>query len=255
MPKKSLGQHWLFNPEVLQEVAIAANVLSTDTVLEIGPGLGTLSRVLLAQAKYVVAIELDKNLADRLERDFKQDSFEVIRADVMDFDLHHLPRGYKVAANIPYYLTSPIIMKLLLADNQPAAVALLIQKEVAQRLAAQPGELSVLGVAVQALAEVKLGSIVPAQLFTPPPKVDSQIVSIKPRAKPRFADHKTTMKLVQAGFLNRRKTLVNSLASTLSYPKAALTEAVKAAKLAPNVRAQELELADWVELEAIIKRI
>lgn len=253
MANKSLGQHWLYDAGALDAVVQAAGVTKTDSVLEIGPGHGTLTRSLLNQAKQVIAVEIDSGLAKQLQRKFETEPrLEIIEDDIINFDLSSLPPNYKVAANIPYYLTTPIIMKLLEANNRPAQVSLLVQKEIAERLAAKPGQLSVLGVATQALAEVKLGPVVPATLFQPKPKVDSQVVSLKPRLESVLPNHKATMALVRAGFLNRRKTLVNSLTSTLPLTKDQVIRSVTAANLKPNIRAQELKLEDWVQLAKLI---
>lgn len=248
MSRPKLGQHWLRDPASLFSVAEAAGVTDSDTVLEIGPGPGTLTEVLAGEAKSVIAVEIDKQLADKLRTELPAPNVEVFTDDFLKFNLDNINPGYKVAANIPYYVTSPIVMKLLTDRNRPVQAGLLVQKEVAERMAAEPGALSVLGIAVQSLASVELKQVVPAHLFTPPPEVDSQIITLKPRTKALFKDHEATMKLVKAGFLNRRKTLVNSLSGTLKLDKTQIQTAVLACRLADNVRAQELTLEDWQQL-------
>ncbi len=181
-PKKSLGQHWLKDRRVLADIAELADITPFDTVLEIGPGLGTLTSELLRRAEKVVAIELDGELAAKLPGQFPGKTLQVIHEDILDFDLHLLPKNYIVVANVPYYITSKIIQKLLTSDNKPKKTVLLIQKEVVVRLATEPGNMSILSISAQIYGEVELDQIVPAHLFTPPPKVDSQIVVVKTRS-------------------------------------------------------------------------
>jgi 16S rRNA (adenine1518-N6/adenine1519-N6)-dimethyltransferase len=255
MANTQLGQHWLRDPASLYAVAEAAGIRAGDTVLEIGPGQGTLTEVLLEEAGQVMAVEVDVKLAGELARQLPSSNLEVVNADIMQFDLDSLPEGYKVAANIPYYITSPIIMRLLTAGNPPARMGLLVQKEVARRIGAEPGDLSVLGVAVQSLAEVDLGDVVPAHYFKPQPKVDSQIISLRPRKVPLLEPHEQVMKLVKAGFLNRRKTLANSLASTLPQDKVDIEAAIRAVGLPENIRAQSLDVAGWQRLYGAIHAV
>ena len=181
-PNKSLGQHWLRDREILNQIAIEAEISEGDFVLEIGPGLGTLTSSLLhatGKSGKVLAVEFDPNLAKNLPGQFPGKNITVINTDFLDFDLNQLPKNYKVAANVSYYITSKIIEKLLTSTNKPQVAALLVQKEVADRICAPAGELSVLGIAAQLYAETKLGVFVSRDLFTPPPKVDSQVVILK----------------------------------------------------------------------------
>ncbi len=243
---KNLGQHWLYDEIVLEAVADSAQVESGDCVLEIGPGLGTLTKILLEKGATVIAVEKDEALASRLK---KSQSLTVVESDILQFDLTELPAGYKVAANIPYYLTSPLIRKLLESENQPAAIGLLIQKEVAERIVAKPGAMSILSVSVQYYADVSLGAVVPADLFDPPPKVDSQIISIKPNDQPAFeANPEKLFRLVKAGFGEKRKKLHNSLSGGLQLDKEITRKLLDKAQLDPNIRAQELSIYDWERL-------
>ena len=243
---KSLGQHWLYDESALNEVADAADAKANDTVLEIGPGLGTLTDILLKRGAKVIAVEKDEALASRLQ---KNDYLTVIEGDILQFDLAQLPDGYKVAANIPYYLTSPLIRKLLEATNRPTQIGLLIQKEVAERISAEAGAMSILSVSVQYYADVLLGSVVPAALFDPPPKVDSQIISISPREQPAFeANPEKLFRLVKAGFGEKRKKLHNSLSGGLQLDKEITRKLLDKAQLDPNIRAQELSIYDWERL-------
>ncbi len=246
-PKKSLGQHMLKDEPTLSYIAASADILSTDTVLEIGPGLGTLTKHLLGQAKKVIAVELDKTLAQKLPA---REKLQIVQADILKFDLTKLPLGYKVVANIPYYLTSNLLRVLAESANPPSLMVLLVQKEVAERIAAQPGQMSVLAISVQLYYRPQLGKVVPAELFTPPPKVDSQVVILKRREKPLFEelDSSKFFKIVKAGFSERRKKLRSSLAGGLSISKGQADELLEAAGVNRDNRAQELSLQQWYNL-------
>jgi len=246
-PKKSLGQHWLYDPAALQAVCDAAHIKNSDTVLEIGPGLGTLTNALVERAKHVTAVEFDRDLASELSSRVTADNLEIINQDFLQFDLGRLPSGYKVAANVPYYITSKIVRLLLESDNPPAEMALLIQKEVAERMAAKPGGMSILAVATQFYAVAKLGPVIPAELFTPPPKVNSRIISLKYRKKPLFADvvPAAYFRMVRAGFGEKRKTLRNSLSGGLRIDKSAAEALLHAAHISPGARAEQLSLDEW----------
>jgi 16S rRNA (adenine1518-N6/adenine1519-N6)-dimethyltransferase len=145
-PKKSLGQHWLHDRDVLAHIADCADINEDDVVLEIGPGLGTLTSELLRRSKKVIAVEFDEDLARKLPGQFPGKDLEVIQSDILSFDLSRLPANYKVVANVPYYITSKIVQLLMTAENKPSVAVLLVQKEVAQRLGAQPGDMSILAV-------------------------------------------------------------------------------------------------------------
>jgi 16S rRNA (adenine1518-N6/adenine1519-N6)-dimethyltransferase len=250
IPKKALGQHWLDDADCLQSMLDMAEVTTTDTVLEIGPGLGSLTQLLVKQAKQVVAVEFDHYLAIGLPLRVKEDNLQIIEQDILRLDLTELPQGYKVVANIPYYLTSNLIRVLSESTNPPEKVALLIQKEVAERVAAKPGAMSMLSVTAQFFWQVELGRVVKAELFTPPPKVDSQIVGLTRRAQPLFANIETKQffRLAKAGFGERRKTLRNSLSGGLHLDKRAVENWLQAAGLDPQLRAQNLSLEQWHDL-------
>ncbi|MEX0748813.1 MAG: 16S rRNA (adenine(1518)-N(6)/adenine(1519)-N(6))-dimethyltransferase RsmA [Candidatus Saccharimonadales bacterium] len=248
-PKKSLGQHWLFDDAALDAVVAAGEVTAQDTVLEIGPGLGTLTAKLVSQAAGVVAVETDRELAAGLAARVPATNLEVVRADILQFDLTQLPTGYKAVANIPYYLTSKILQYLIEADNSPTLLALLMQKEVAERVTASPGAMSVLAFSVQYYGVATIMGEIPKELFEPVPKVDSAILQVKPYPEPYFpAERKILFRLVKAGFGERRKKLINSLAGGLQISKAASLELVESAGLPVTVRAQELSLGDWGRL-------
>lgn len=251
---KSLGQHWLRDRDTLAHIADCAELNSNDTVLEIGPGLGTLTSELLRKAGRVVAVEFDSELARKLPAQFPGKKLEVITGDILKFDLSTLPKGYKVVANVPYYITSKIVQTLMTDVNKPSTTVLLVQKEVAQRLAAKPGQMSILAISAQLFAEVTLGDKVPAALFTPPPKVDSQVVILKTRQTPFLTDVNEAdfFRTVKAGFSAKRKKLRSSLSGGLKLSKLETEIILGKAGINPDARAETLDLDAWVRLTRIV---
>ena len=251
LPKKTLGQHWLEDRDTLSAICDLAQIKANDAVLEIGPGLGSLTELLIERSDKVTAVELDEDLINSLKEKFKdRTNLQIVNKDIRRFNLDTLPKGYKVVANIPYYLSSYLIRLLSESSNQPQSAVLLVQKEVAQRLAAAPGKLSLLGVIAQTYWQVELGDIVKAAMFTPAPKVDSQIVKLSRRPAPLFPEglEKEYLKLVKAGFSQKRKTLVNNLSRSLHISKENAHSLIKPLGLKVFVRAQELSVAQWSEL-------
>lgn len=246
-PKKSLGQHWLYDETSLQAMCVAADVQAGDIVLEIGPGLGTLTELLVQQARQVIAVEFDEKLAAGLPAKVPADNLTVIRGDILDFDFTTLPPNYKIVANIPYYLTSHLIRVISETPNLPQTAVLLVQKEVAQRVAARPGDMSLLSVTAQFYWRVSVALEVPAKLFTPPPKVDSQILVLERLPMPRLPESqsKDFFRLVKAGFSQRRKTLLNSLSAGLHRSRDEVQSICSAASIDPKRRPQTLSLEDW----------
>lgn len=248
---KSLGQHWLTDPMVLEDICDAADISQADTVLEIGPGPGSLTKLLVSVAKQVVAVEFDHDLAKSLRGRVTADNLTIIEQDILSFDLTALPADYVVVANIPYYITSKLIRTLSESSNPASRVVILVQKEVAERVAAGPGQMSLLSVSAQYYWEVSLDSVVPAQLFTPPPKVDSQVLVMHRRLSPLFddvGDCREFFQLVKAGFSARRKTLQNSLSGGLRISREVAGQLLLDAGLSPATRPQELGLDDWRRL-------
>ena len=253
---KSLGQHWLRDRDVLAHIADQAELTSEDTVLEIGPGLGTLTSELLRRSKQVIAVEFDSELARKLPSQFPGKNLQVINEDILKFDLTSLPAGYKVVANVPYYITSKIVQMLMTTNNKPSITVLLVQKEVAQRLAAKPGQMSILAVSAQVFADVTLGNVVKAELFTPPPKVDSQVVILRTRQNSFFAElnEEKFFNVVKAGFSAKRKKLRSSLAGGLKISKSEAEQILISVGISPDVRAEALTLENWVKLTKIISQ-
>lgn len=249
-PKKSLGQHWLKDPEILADIAEAAELMGDDVVLEIGPGLGTLTSRLLARANSVTAVEFDTDLARKLPGQFPGKRLTVVNQDILQFDLNQLPKNYKVVANVPYYITSKIVEKLMTAENKPSIAVLLVQKEVAERIAAEAGNMSILSVSVQIFAEAELDIEVPRQFFTPPPKVDSQVVVLRTRDNPLITseDQRDFFRIVKAGFSAKRKKLRSSLSGGLGIDKSVAEELLKNAGISPDARAEDLAIEDWRRL-------
>jgi 16S rRNA (adenine1518-N6/adenine1519-N6)-dimethyltransferase len=272
--KKSLGQNFLFDTASLRAIVDAASILRGDQVLEIGPGLGHLTAEILSRGATVTSVEFDADLATELPRrvakllreradqsaDFARaprlicepdlpawQNLRVTNADFLQFDLNQIKPPYKIVANIPYYITSPIIERILAADNLPAIVVLLIQKEVAERIAAKPGQMSVLAVSTQLRAQVSLGPIITKDKFTPAPKVDSQVIILRPReyfADPDF-NQTQFLRVVKAGFAEKRKKLKTALAGGLHVEKSVAENRLKQAGISPDARAQDLNLDDW----------
>jgi 16S rRNA (adenine1518-N6/adenine1519-N6)-dimethyltransferase len=248
-PKKSLGQHWLNDQPSLEAMCNAAELHNSDTVLEIGPGPGSLTELLVRRSKKVVAVELDAKLAAELPKRINADNLEVVEKSILKLNFNELPTGYKLVANIPYYLTGQLLRVISETDNPPSIAALLIQKEVAERAAAKPGQMSLLSVTAQFYWQVSLGKLVGAELFQPPPKVDSQILVLQRRAQPLFeVEEGRFFRIVKAGFSQRRKTLLNSLSAGLGRSKETTKLASQKAGIDPDRRAQTLSLEEWYKL-------
>ena len=252
--KKSLGQHWLQDDSILQAIVDAAEIEQGDNVLEIGPGLGTLTEKLAKSGAETLALEFDQDLLKGLRLKFINTSqVKIEQGDIRTFDYSSMSANYKIVANIPYYLTSHLIRSISETSNPPSLAVLLIQKEVAERLCASPGQMSILGVTAQFYFECRLDIEVPARFFTPPPKVDSQVVVLTRRQSKLFdVDDKDFFRLIKAGFSEKRKTLRNSLSGGLRIEKSEAEELLNKAGLSPTKRAQELSLEDWHKLYLIL---
>lgn len=250
---KSLGQHWLKDRLILDAMVEFAGVAANDTVLEIGPGLGTLTSAILRRAERVVAVEFDAELARKLPAQFPGKNLEVINSDILQFDLSQLPAGYKVVANLPYYITAKIVNYLISSEHRPASITILIQKEVAERIAQVDGS-SILGLAVENYATVELGEIVGPEWFTPPPQVDSQMIRLDLRQQPLITEpelERTFFRVVKAGFSAKRKKLRSSLAGGLSLDKTTVEQLLAEAEIAPDWRAEDLNFEQFWRLTKV----
>lgn len=244
--RKSLGQHWLKDRAILDDIADLAT--PAPLCLEIGPGLGTLTSSLLRNFDEVVAVELDDNLAKNLPKSFPGKNLTVINANFLDFDLKSIKKPYAVAANIPYYITSPIIEKLLNAENLPKRIVLLIQKEVAERIVALNGKNSMLSLVTENRASVTMKFIVGAEYFTPPPKVDSAVIVLTPHKESRVSEY--VLKVAALGFSSPRKKLANNL--SLYFTDNSIEDAFSQLNFNQNARPSDLSLADWQALSKIL---
>lgn len=249
-PRKSLGQNFLVSENILQKIVQAAGVDSRSTVLEIGPGLGSLTRALAASAGRVTAVELDQNLVAVLENEFNEaQNVTIVHGDILQVSLEelNLSSGYLVVANIPYYITSAIIRRLLEADIKPGRIVLTIQREVANRICAKPNDMSLLSLSVQVYGEPKQVLRIPAEAFFPKPKVDSAVLLVElylePLIKQAWMD--TFFTLAKAGFSQKRKTLRNALSGGLGWQTAQVELLLLAAGIDPQRRAETLSLTEW----------
>ena len=266
--RKGLGQHFLIDEEVLGLIISAAELISTDVIMEVGPGLGVLTKELAKQARWVVAIELDSKLAVILKETLVSfDNVVIINEDILDIDPASLlqeqkikfppritsPFGYKVIANLPYYITSPVLRHFFEASVKPQIMVVMVQKEVAEAIVAKPGQMSLLSISVQFYGEPRIMGYVPAQCFYPAPEVDSAILRIDLHPQPAVAvDERSFFELVRAGFAASRKQIVNSLSQGLGLPKADVLALLGTADIAPQRRAETLTLEEWAGLWQVL---
>lgn len=257
-PKKSLGQNFLIDSAALERIVAAAEVTSESSVLEVGPGLGSLTRYLAQAARRVVAVELDANLIPVLE-DVLQSagSVEIVHGDMLKLDPAHLMNesGYLVVANIPYYITSNLIRHLLEAPLKPSRMVLTIQREVADRITAKPGDMSLLALSVQVYGRPKVAARIPAGAFYPAPDVDSAALRIDLYPEPLIpmAQLDDFFRLTKAGFGQKRKTLRNSLSAGLSLSGEKTALMLQTAGIDPQRRAETLAIEEWKALIQVHK--
>jgi 16S rRNA (adenine1518-N6/adenine1519-N6)-dimethyltransferase len=250
---KGLGQNFLQDPLALEEIISAAQIESTDTVLEIGPGLGSLTRYLAVSAQEVIAVELDEKLIPPLRTVLSPyQNVKIIHGDILELSPRDLVSrdNYLVVANIPYYITSAVIRHLLESVSKPRRIVLTIQKEVAQRICAKPGNLSLLALSIQVYGAPRIAAHIPAEAFFPAPKVDSAVLVIDIYPTPQIKEELLNLffKLVKAGFTQKRKTLRNSLSSGLHISPAAAAEFLTRADIDPQRRAETLSIKEWERL-------
>jgi 16S rRNA (adenine1518-N6/adenine1519-N6)-dimethyltransferase len=258
--RKGLGQHFLIDGEVLKLITQAAELTLTDVIIEVGSGLGILTRELAKKAGLVIAIELDNKLATVLKQTLASfNNVTIINDDVLRIEPGDWLKeqkanySYKVVANLPYYITAPVLRHFLEASAKPKVMIVMVQREVAETIVAGPGEMSLLSVSVQFYGEPRIISYVPAQCFYPAPKVDSAILRIGLRPKSLVADEAGFFDLVRAGFTAPRKQIVNSLAQGLGVPKTDVLSLLETAGIMPKRRAETLTLEEWAQLLRITK--
>jgi len=255
---KSLGQNFLQDRAALERITAAAEILLTDTVLEVGSGLGALTRHLAAAAKQVIAVELDARLLPALQEVLSgHANITIVHGDMLKLSPAEIVRvpDYLVVANIPYYITSALLRHLLEATPRPRRVVLTVQKEVAERICAAPGDMSLLALSVQVYGKPRIAATIPAGAFYPAPKVDSAVVRIDLSPAPfiPYTLLDTFFALAKAGFSQKRKKLRNSLAAGMKKSPAEIEETLRAAGIDPQRRAETLSLEEWRELIARVK--
>lgn len=256
--KKSLGQNFITNNDVIERI-VDSSEIEDAVVIEIGPGEGVLTEALANTARKVITVELDDRLIPRLQERFSEyDNVTIVHGDILHMNVQDLisqyaPTGkYKVVANIPYYITAPIIRLFLELSQAPMEIVLMVQKEVAERLTSKPGEMSILAVSAQYYADVEYLFTVPKEDFDPVPKVDSAIISLKVKSDP--ADRQDSkesdefFRIVKIGFSAKRKTLVNNLANGLQRDKQEIERMLVEQGFGQSVRAQELSVDNWMQL-------
>jgi 16S rRNA (adenine1518-N6/adenine1519-N6)-dimethyltransferase len=265
--KKGLGQNFLVDDAVLQTIIQAADLKPSDTVIEVGPGLGLMTAALASRSGWVIAIELDNQLADILNDNLHHDNIVVLNEDVLGIKPSEMLQGrapgfpeafnsYKVVANLPYYITQPVIRHFLEAPVKPQKMVIMVQKEVAEVICAEPGQRSVLSIAVQFYGKPGIVAKVPAASFFPEPNVDSAVVKIDVYQEPPVEVDNVDgfFKLVRAGFTAARKQVANSLSQGLGLPKPAINQLLAKAGIDPQRRAETFTLEEWADLWRIFSR-
>lgn len=259
-PDRRRGQNFLIDNNILEKIVNAAKLKTTDNILEVGPGAGVLTEKLIAKAKKVVAVELDKSLYYVLKQEFREaKNLELIKDDILDLHEENLKKlfnneKYKIVANLPYNITSFFLRKFLeLFEFKPAELILLVQKEVAERLTAKPKKMNLLAISVQFFTQPEIIDHVSKNCFFPKPKVDSAIIRLKMKdVGLKKQEIKQFFRIVKIGFSAKRKQLLNNLINGLGLRREKVAEALKEVGLKTTVRAQELSLADWEKLSRIL---
>ena len=259
--QKKFGQNFLIDPHVLHKIIKAAGVTKDDCVLEIGPGIGTMTQYLADQARHVVAVEIDKNLMPILEETLRDyENITVINEDILKMDIHKLAEDYngsrpiKVVANLPYYITTPIIMGLFESHVPIDNITVMVQREVADRMQAEPGtkDYGALSLAVQYYAKAYIAANVPPNCFIPRPGVGSAVIRLTRHEKPpvEAKDPDLMFRLIRASFNQRRKTLQNGLNNSpdVPYSREVIAAAIESLSLPPTVRGETLTLEQFAQL-------
>ena len=258
---KNLGQNFLIDESVIIDACDSANINKEDLVIEIGPGLGTLTKFILERAGKVICVELDERMIDILkERFFLYENFEIINEDILKVDLHKLIKeeknenikNVKIVANLPYYITTPIIMKLLEERLDLQSITVMVQKEVAERLIDVPGEkfTGAITYSVYYYADSENVRVVDKSSFIPEPSVESEVINLKIRENPpvNVNNEELFFKLIKIAFMQRRKTLVNSLSNSGFIEKNKIIEILKQLNINENIRAEKLSIQDFANI-------
>jgi 16S rRNA (adenine1518-N6/adenine1519-N6)-dimethyltransferase len=262
--RKGLGQHFLVNSAILKRILEAADLSSSDLVIEVGPGIGVLTHELVQRAGWVLAVEIDRKMVEILGETLRPHrNFSLLNRDILEIEPGNLiaeekanfPRGtdaadYKLVANLPYYITQPIIRHFCEAALKPQSMTVMVQKEVARNIVATPGEMSILAVSVQYYGQPRILSYVPAANFYPQPKVDSAILQINLYPRPRYqvASTREFFRVVRAGFCAARKQIVNSLGQGLEIQRVEALSLLEKSGVDPRRRAETLDLEEWASL-------
>jgi 16S rRNA (adenine1518-N6/adenine1519-N6)-dimethyltransferase len=258
-PKKSLGQNFLLDENILQEIAELAEVSDNDVILEIGPGTGLLTKELATRARKVIAIEKDERLISVLQKNLENfDNVKIISDDIKNIissiNSLELEKGnYKLVANLPYYLSSFIIRRFLEIDEKPEKITITLQKELAERICEKPGNMSLISVMVNFYGEPRLGPVITRDKFYPSPQVDSQIVVIDKINSPNDIDIKFFFRTLRIGFSSKRKMLWKNLRNGFRLSKEQIFKIFGEININTMSRAQELSLEQWKKLSTKIK--
>ncbi|MDR0879589.1 MAG: 16S rRNA (adenine(1518)-N(6)/adenine(1519)-N(6))-dimethyltransferase RsmA [Clostridioides sp.] len=262
---KSLGQNFLINDDILEQIVEGARITDEDYVIEVGPGIGTLTHAMASEAKKVVAVEIDKNLIPILEETLTDlDNLEVVNEDILKADIHKIVQEkldggpVKLVANLPYYITTPIVMKFLEEHVPVTDIVVMVQKEVADRMNAVPStkEYGALSVAVQYYCDTDIVAKVPRHMFIPQPNVDSIVIGlrVRPERKYKVDDEEIFFKTVKASFAQRRKTILNSLGTLGAFDKEKLKEILAEAGIDERRRGETFSLEEFASLSNVIAR-
>jgi 16S rRNA (adenine1518-N6/adenine1519-N6)-dimethyltransferase len=249
-PKKSLGQNFLRDPKILKKIADFARIEPSDTVVEIGPGEGGLTKILLEKCDKLIVVEKDENLAEQLKQNFceqiTEDRLQVIVGDILDYNLTTV--NYKLVGNIPYYITGAIFEKFLSAENPPKSMTFVVQKEVAERIVARDKKESILSISVKLYGTPEYGGTIKAGSFFPAPKVDSAIISVRNCTREKLQNGKMEEKkffeILKKGFAHKRKLLIKNLGVS--------EEVFEKAGIPLKIRAEDLKVEDWITLTSLL---
>lgn len=258
-PNKTYGQNFLMNEIILQDMVDSVPLEKGDAVLEIGPGIGNLTKRLLDRVEFLLSVEKDKSFIPvlrALKKDHKNFRYEI--EDILKFNFQEAlaSSDYHVVANIPYYITGKIIQIFLQAQHKPKTITILVQKEVAENIIATPGKMNLLAISVQIFAQSKILFYVPARDFYPAPKVDSAVIQISLSPQKRFevGDEKFFFRILRACFAGKRKQIHNTLENNLDIPKDVVQKILKTAGIEPTARPQELGIDQWIKLVKEIEK-